>query len=161
MEKFVLINGFDNYAVSNYGKIKNVKNGNFLTPTKNNQGYLRYVFCQNGIKKGFNIHRLVALYFIPNPSGLPYVNHIDGDKTNNNVSNLEWCTAKQNDAHARENGLKVQNKPIKTTHIETGKIFIFNSVGEASSILNINKGTIHKVLSKKRNKTHGYTFEYI
>lgn len=161
MEKFVIIEEFNNYAVSNYGRIKNVKNGRILTPSKNGQGYMHYVFCQNGVKKGFKIHRLVAIYFIDNPLNLPCVNHIDGDKTNNNVNNLEWCTAKENDAHARLNGLKRQNKPIKATNTLSGEVIIFNSIGEASSFLGINKGTIHKVLSGKRNKTHDYTFEYI
>lgn len=161
MEKFIIIEEFDNYAVSNYGRIKNVKNGKILTPVKNSRGYMHYVFCQNGVKKGFNIHRLVAIYFIENPFNLPYVNHIDGDKTNNNISNLEWCTAKENDTHARLNGLKSQNKPIKATNISSEEVIVFDSIGEASSFLGINKGTIHKVLSGKRTKTNGYTFEYI
>lgn len=161
MEKFVVIDGFDNYAVSNYGRIKNIKNGRILNPVKNNHGYMSYVFCQNGVKKGFRIHRLVALYFIENPLNLPYVNHIDGDKTNNHVDNLEWCTAKENDTHARLTGLKSQNKPVQAINVDNGESIIFNSVGEASGFLKINKGTIHKVLSGKRSKTHGYEFKYI
>ena len=87
MEKYIVINEFDNYAISNLGNIKNIKKGNILTPYLNTNGYLTYTFCQNGVKKTFKLHRLVALYFIDNPNNLPYVNHKDGDKTNNKVEN--------------------------------------------------------------------------
>ena len=85
MEKYMVINEFDNYGISNLGNIKNLKKGNILTPYLNKNGYLTYTFCQNGVKKTFRIHRLVALYFIDNPNNLPYVNHKDGNKTNNKL----------------------------------------------------------------------------
>jgi hypothetical protein len=160
MEKYCVINGFDNYAISNYGNIKNIKDNKVLTPYINENGYKEYHFCQNGIRKSFKIHRLVALYFIDNPDQKPYVNHIDGDKSNNNASNLEWCTAKENDEHARNTGLKNENKSIVATNAITHESVVFASISEASGILGINKGTIHKVLQKKRNKTHNYFFEY-
>lgn len=161
MEKYIVINEFDNYAISNLGNIKNIKKGNILTPYLNTNGYLTYTFCQNGVKKTFRLHRLVALYFIDNPNNLPYVNHKDGDKTNNKVENLEWCTAKENDVHARSNGLKNQEKPIIAKNIETNETLTFKSVTEAGAFLGINKGTISKVLNGKRNQTHGYKFYFI
>ena len=161
MEKFIIIEQFDNYAVSNYGRIKNVKNGKILTPFKNHDGYMTYTFCQNRVKKTFRIHRLVAFYFIDNPDTKPYVNHKDGNKVNNNVANLEWCTAQENQAHARSTGLINQEKPVKATNILTGEEIPFKSVSEAGAFLGINKGTIYKVLSGKRNKTHDYSFTYI
>ena len=75
-----------------------------LTYRINNRGY-RYVSLQ---KTSFMVHRLVAQAFVPNPANKQYVNHIDGDKLNNNVSNLEWCTIAENNAHARATGLHVQ-----------------------------------------------------
>lgn len=161
MEKYIIINEFDNYGISNLGNIKNIKKGNVLTPYLNKSGYLTYTFCQNGIKKTFKIHRLVALYFIPNPENLPYVNHKDGDKTNNKVENLEWVTAKENDNHARKTGLKTQEKPIIAENITTKETIAFKSVTEAGAILGVNKGTISKVLNGKRNQTHGYKFYFI
>ena len=161
MEKYIVINEFDNYAISNLGNIKNIKKGNILTPYLNTNGYLTYTFCQNGVKKTFRLHRLVALYFIDNPNNLPYVNHKDGDKTNNKVENLEWCTAKENDTHARSSGLKNQEKPIIAKNIETNETLTFKSVTEAGAFLGINKGTISKVLNGKRNQTHGYKFYFI
>ena len=161
MEKYILINGLDHYAISNYGNIKNVKSGNILTSVLNKQGYLGYTFYQHGKKKSLRIHRLVALHFIPNPENKPYVNHKDGNKTNNHADNLEWCTVKENDNHARKNGLKDQEKPILAQEISTGDTFSFKSVTEAGAILGINTGTICKVLKGRRNKTHGYKFSYL
>lgn len=161
MEIYTLINNFENYAISNYGNIKNVKKNKILKPVKNKNGYLVYTFCQNGIKKTFRLHRLVGLYFIPNPNNKPYINHKNGIKTDNYFNNLEWCNAKENDTHARLTGLKDQNKPIIAEEIETGNKIVFSSVNEAGAILGINKGTISKVLHNKRNKVNGYKFYFI
>lgn len=61
--------------------------------------------CKDGAQSKFYVHRIIAYHFLDNPNNLPQVNHIDGDKQNNDVSNLEWCTPKQNSQHALKNGL--------------------------------------------------------
>lgn len=70
-------------------------------PYKN--GYLGIVLCKNGIKQNYIIHRIIAKLFVPNPSGLPEVNHKDEDKSNNNADNLEWFTHKQNANYGTKN----------------------------------------------------------
>ena len=107
MEKFKQIKGYKNYSVSNYGKIRNDKTGRILKPSNNSTGgYLFVGLSKNGICKSQKVHRLVALAFIPNPENKRTVNHIDGVKINNFVSNLEWATNKENTHHAMDAGLK-------------------------------------------------------
>jgi len=105
MEKFKQIKNYENYSVSNYGKIRNDKTGRILKPQKNTCGYLFVVLYENGVCKNYRIHRLVALAFIPNPENKRTINHIDGIKINNEVTNLEWCTQKENIHHAMDTGL--------------------------------------------------------
>lgn len=72
-----------------------------LRPT----GYFEVLLCRDNVRTYCRVHRLVAAVFLPNPLNLPQVNHIDGVKTNNHVSNLEWCSAKHNIHHAHRTGL--------------------------------------------------------
>lgn len=94
----------DYYLVSNTGKIKNAKTGHVRKPYCNG-GYFYLILSINGNQKTINVHRAVACTFVPNPYNLPQVNHIDGDKSNNCVENLEWVTAKDNCIHAVINDL--------------------------------------------------------
>ena len=96
------------YDVSNFGRVRtNSQRPGLLTLTKQASGYL-YAMVQlaNGKQKNCRVNRLVAQHFIPNPDNLPEVNHIDGNKENNHVSNLEWCTRSHNVKHSFDTGLK-------------------------------------------------------
>ena len=107
------IPGFENlYQVSNLGRVKSLPkptNNQFsmkeiiLKPVKFSNGYLNV----NLKGKFIGVHRLVALTFLENKNNLPIVNHKDGNKTNNNINNLEWCTASENLSHAYKTGLKI------------------------------------------------------
>ena len=96
------------YQVSNLGRVKSFhkNNAKIITPKPDNHGYLRVVLCKDFKKKNRMVHVLVAQAFIPNPESKRQVNHIDGNKTNNHVSNLEWVTPAENIHHAFETGLR-------------------------------------------------------
>ncbi len=160
-EKFMLLPFDTKYAISNKGQIINVKNGKKLKTKVNKNGYLEVQLSTNGIRKNYRIHRLVGIMFIEKVDNKPYINHKDGNKLNNEVNNLEWCTAKENDNHARQTKLKVQNKPIKAISIDTNCTIYFESLSECARYFNTNKGTIHRVLSGKRKKYKNFKFIYV
>lgn len=98
-EQFVDIEGYEgDYQISNYGNVRSLKKAPFLIlkPMVATNGYLVACLWKNNIQRKHCIHRLVANAFLPNPENLDEVNHIDEDKTNNRVDNLEWCTHKYN-----------------------------------------------------------------
>lgn len=95
------------YSVSNFGQVRKelTRNGPRMLSQETNWGYKRVSIQFGSERKHFRVHRLVASAFIPNPNELPQINHIDGNKTNNHVTNLEWCTQSHNRRHALTNGL--------------------------------------------------------
>jgi hypothetical protein len=95
-EEWKIYNG---YKVSNYGKVIN-KHGKVLSMSIDMHGYVTTSITDYNGDRIKGMHRIVATVFIPNPNNLPEVNHIDGDKENNRVDNLEWCTKKYNQHHA-------------------------------------------------------------
>lgn len=97
MEEWKAVPGYEGlYEVSNIGNVRNVRRNTLLKLSKNNYGYIQVWLYKNGIRNRFQVHRIVAQAFLPNIDDLPQVNHKDEDKTNNNVTNLEWCDAKYN-----------------------------------------------------------------
>lgn len=102
------------YEVSNTGKVRSFKKKSgglydephMRKPVEDQKGYLRVNLSVNGRMVNRKIHRLVAKYFVPNPENKPQVNHKDGDKGNNNYSNLQWVTNKENMAHAYATGIR-------------------------------------------------------
>jgi len=93
------------YLVSNFGNIYSYYSNKVIKPQKNNH-YYYITACNGSSRKNIVIHRAVAMTFIPNPLNLPQVNHKDGNKLNNNLNNLEWCTPSQNSIHAYKNNLR-------------------------------------------------------
>ena len=99
VETFVKIEGFNNYEVSNLGKVRNIKSGRILKPFLTKKGYLMHLLYKNNKQNHLLLHRIIATAFIDNPEEKPQVNHIDENKLNNDLSNLEWCTVRENNIH--------------------------------------------------------------
>lgn len=168
------IKGFEGlYQVSNTGlvrgldrmtKCKNIPpfftKGVLLSLYKSPHGYLQCNLSKKNHKKPVNVHRLVAETFIPNPEKKIDVNHINGDKTDNRVENLEWATRKQNINHAIKIGLfdpKNNNQSKKVMCVETKEIF--NSAVEAAHAKNANSSSICNIIKKRIMKNrHGHPY---
>lgn len=103
------IHGYEKYHITPAGEVYNTVTGRMLKPFQNERGYNMISVCANGKKRTLKIHRLVALHFIPPVDGKLQVNHKDGNKQNNHVDNLEWCTNAENNKHAYDIGLKTPN----------------------------------------------------
>ncbi len=159
------------YQVSNYGRVKSLPK-----KTKNQYSYKEIILKQSSDKNGYKVvginnktkkvHRLVAEAFIPNPKNLPQVNHISGIKEDNNISNLEWCTCKQNINHAFKNELIKPKKGKECWNAKNiilkkdNKILKFDTEKEASEYLEVGKSAISNVLNKRSKKCKGYEVYY-
>ena len=108
MENWRFIEANSDYMISDHGRILSFKGKSklIISSTITSKGYEHVAIRQKGIYIGYSVHRLVATAFIPNPRRLPQVNHLDGNKLNNHVANLEWCDAYDNIMHAIRTGLR-------------------------------------------------------
>jgi hypothetical protein len=161
------IKGYEGiYSITEKGIIKTIKTGVIKKPTKGYGKYLTIQLWKEGKVKLKNLHRLVAETFIPNPEDKPQVNHIDGNKFNNNVSNLEWCTHKENRDHAIKMGLIVNgftvrgNPPQKIKATKDNKSYTFNSQMECEKTLNLSGGSVSRAINIGR-KPKGWTITKI
>ncbi len=157
MEIWEKIKDYDNYEVSDLGRIRSKKYG-ILTPIKKDNGYLQINLCRNGIYKTFILHRLVALAFIPNPNNYPEINHKDEDKTNNCVDNLEWCTKSYNMTY--NNLPKRRCKKVKKYSIDGYFLCGYDSLREASEIENLPESSISRSCNlMKPYKNHIWKYD--
>jgi len=122
------IKGYEGlYQVSNFGRVKSLKFKPKVLKNVTNYGYYPTIYLfKNNQMKMFKIHRLVAKIFIDNPNNFPCVNHKDGQKTHNNVTNLEWVTIKKNNIHAIKNKLHHKSNLTKDDIIKIRKLRIKN-----------------------------------
>ena len=136
------IEGYPNYQVSNMGRIKRLSTGYYrrtekiLKPQLQNNGYLHIKLSQKDKTKCILVHRLVAQVFIPNPNNKPQENHINEDKTNNRVENLEWCDRKYNINYGNGISKRVKTNKENGTYKKIGEI---NSKIRSKSILQFSK----------------------
>lgn len=131
-----------------------------IFPNKKRRNYCYVHLYKDNKEECKLVHRLVAETFIPNPDNKPEVNHIDGNKFNNQVSNLEWVTSKENKRHAWDNKLcTADHKKVKIRCIQNN--IIYNSVIECSKALNMDVRGIFRQLKGEINNVKGYTFERV
>lgn len=183
------IDGYEGiYQVSNIGRVKSLDRikphntakcgyieikGKMLKPMETYKGYL-CVDLRDGFKnvrKTIPIHRLVAFAFINNPKPEEYnqVNHIDGNKKNNKIENLEWCNNSMNQLHAYKNGLNHHGeaagrpkKPVIKISLDGNIIQKYNSVKEAATDNNIKTASnIGMVCNGYRNTAGGFTWKFV
>lgn len=153
-----------------------IRKGRILKPCLDCHGYYRVTLhLKDGTQISKSVHRLVALAFIPNPEGKPQINHKDGDKLNNNPSNLEWCTASENLQHAYNMGLNKGGKPwlgkrgkhhnrslaVAMLDKEGNRIRTFDSLTEASLYVGVYPPHISSVIKGKRKTCGGYKWELL
>lgn len=144
------IKGFDNYTITSTGVVRNKKTGNRLFGNINHDGYLRVKLTNNGKSRSIFVHRLVAEHFLPNDDDTLEVNHIDENKLNNNIENLEWVDHTQNMRHSCD------KKVICLNDNKT-----YPSARDAAKAYNLHPMSVREVARGKKNSLYGMRFEYV
>lgn len=142
------------YQVSNLGNVKSLRNNKILKPVPNKKGYFQVSLSKDGKVKNFRINRLVAEAFLPNEDELPEVDHINGDKTDNRVCNLQWISEVEN-LRKKETGIAI---PRRVICVETGEIF--ESVAAAARAVNRKYLAVSRNLRGLTQSCAGKHFKY-
>jgi hypothetical protein len=143
------IKQYPNYSVTEEGLVFSSKTKRFLKPSYDKQGYARVgIYVGNYKTKTIKIHRLIAETFISNPLNKTDVNHIDGNKLNNSVINLEWCTRSENCKHAFKNGLSKISDKHKKLLSERAKKYTGSNNPAARKVIDCNTNIIYNTISE-------------
>jgi hypothetical protein len=151
------LQGFETkYLISNYGEIKNIKTGVIKKPMLMCGYYYIGLSTTNRQTKSCRLHRLVAQTFIPNPFTLPQVNHIDCNKLNNRVDNLEWCSHEQNTIHRDAHNLSNKGEKIPTSKLKEADVLRIRDLrkqglkyNDIVPMFNVNKSVICAICNYK------------
>lgn len=159
------------YQISNLGKIRN-KSNKIMHTKPSKDGYVRILLCKDGKYKSHYVHILVAKAFIPNPTNKAEVNHIDANKSNNCVSNLEWVTRSENHYHAVKMGLKPicptigkfgkdnpTSKPVYQYSLDGSFIKKWDCRSDAAIFYNCNPNSISRCIYGYRKTCKGYIWK--
>lgn len=158
IEYWRVIPSFPIYSASNYGRIRNDGTGRIMHVYVGTRGYLMLTLRRDGKQITQSVHRLVAEAFLGGPHPGLDVNHIDGDKTNNYIENLEWCTREENVRHAVNTGLRKgpRRKPVYI--VETGEEF--DSIRACADYFGVDVSCIIWAM-KHSGIYRGYHIEYL
>ena len=147
------------YEVSEDGDIRNSRTGRILKIHTNNNGYMQVCLRKDKHQVTRSLHRLVADAFFDGENYMLDVNHKDGNKQNNHVGNLEFCTRKENIRHAFDTGLKAPSRQKKVRVIETG--MVYESIRECARQIGVNQSIICQCLNGRQKSANGYHFERV
>ena len=169
-EIWCYIKGYEGlYEVSNYGRVRSLKFGKekILKPSRDTDGYLFVGIRKNGHRKICRVHRLVAETFIPNPSNLSEINHLDEDKDNNLVQNLEWCDRKYNCNYGNRNkriSEKMTNGKLSKLVLQYTKSGEFvkewKSMNDVQRNLGYSTGNISSCCTGRRKNAYNFIWKF-
>ena len=152
----------DSYLVSNLGNIRGLKRNKILRVRKSPRGYGQVNLSKRGVMKTHRVHRLVAAHFLPNPLNLPEVNHLNENKLDNRVENLEWCTRSHNVNYG--NRTKKQKAkvsiPVVQFSLNGDQIAVYPSAIQAARELKLSHSSISECCRGKRKTLGGYKWKY-
>lgn len=188
MEIFKPVIGFEEqYLVGNRGSIFSLHRNRFIKPKRTNCGYLRVTLCNGQKRRSTGVHRVVAEAFIANPMKKPTVNHINEDKGDNRVENLEWATNAEQNVHgtriqrAREHtdykGRKIDYASIASKHDYSRQdmcnrkktevyrdnvlLGVFETQKDAAEFCNVSRGKVSMCVNGKKRSCRGYAFKEV
>lgn len=160
------ISGFERYLVNSVGQIYDTKNKKNICQWIDNVGYYQCnLYDKDGKKYYKRVHRIVAETFIPNPNNYQQVNHINGNKRNNSIDNLEWTTNSKNTQHGYDNNLykfKSRSYPINVYDKNGIYLTTYKSIRSLCKDLKLNRKTVTSILKhEKITNNYNYLFEYV
>ena len=159
VEQWVVIEKYPNYKISNKGNVKNFKTGNEIKQGLNGHYHSITLYdYPNNRRNGFLVHRLIAEYFIPNPDNLKIVDHIDGDKSNNDITNLRWCNSSENKKNW--DSKRTNHNKVLQYNSTGGLIKTWDSTASAAKELNINAQSIRCCCSGYISSYKGFIWKY-
>ncbi len=172
--KYTINTNGDVYSISRENAKGEFRIGKHLSPDTSSHGYARVRLFKGNTPSRVSVHRLVAEAFIPNPEGLPQVNHIDGNKLNNHIDNLEWCSASHNIRHSYDVlGKKKDNyctgkfkershnhKAVLQYALDGSFIREYSTMVEASEVTGAQRSKITEVAKGRRKSAGGFNWKY-
>ena len=163
-ENFRFLNGYENYIIGDQGTVFSLLKRKEIE-SHDLKGY-RQVQLITDRKEMVLVHRLVALAFVPREEGKNYVDHIDGNRSNNCATNLRWCTRLENDnfelaiKHKRDSAITCKGKAVIQYDLDGNEIARFRGQNEAGRITGIGGANISQVCKHKRATAGGYIWRY-
>lgn len=143
--------------------IYSARTGLKLKPHIGSDGYMQIIYRDENQKSIHErVHVILAHAFIPNPNNYKYINHIDSNKTNNSLSNLEWCTNSYNVKHGWQSGNRTHKNRTKVCAIDKeGNKFKFNSIRELGATLHLDRHKVARILKNEIKNNYNYDFIYM